>query len=66
MIVGNVTIGDGAIIGAHSVVTSSVPPFCVAVGNPARVVKKLPFPKEMIEVVGEEAYRRYLETTIEI
>jgi acetyltransferase-like isoleucine patch superfamily enzyme len=65
MIIGNVTIGDGAIIGAGSVVTADVPPFCVVVGNPARLVKKLPFPKEMIEVVGEEQYRKYLDAKIE-
>lgn len=35
-----VHIGDGAIIGANSVVASDIPPYAVAVGNPARVVKK--------------------------
>lgn len=34
-----VTIGDGAIIGASAVVTKDVPPYAVACGNPARVVK---------------------------
>lgn len=33
-------IGDGAIIGAGSVVTSNVPPFSVALGVPARIIKK--------------------------
>lgn len=32
-------IGRGAIIGASSVVTKEIPPYAVAVGNPARVVK---------------------------
>ncbi len=36
-----VTVGRGAIIAAHSVVTKDVPPFTVAAGNPARVVKEL-------------------------
>jgi acetyltransferase-like isoleucine patch superfamily enzyme len=36
-----VTIGDGAIIGARSVVTESIPPYTVAVGNPARLVRTL-------------------------
>lgn len=36
-----VTIGDGASIGAGSVVVKDVPPRCVAVGNPARVVKRV-------------------------
>jgi acetyltransferase-like isoleucine patch superfamily enzyme len=35
----NVTIGDGAVIGAGSVVTKDIPANAVAVGNPARVIK---------------------------
>jgi acetyltransferase-like isoleucine patch superfamily enzyme len=35
-----VTIGEGAIIGANSVVITDIPPFAVAIGNPARVVVK--------------------------
>jgi acetyltransferase-like isoleucine patch superfamily enzyme len=31
-------IGEGAVIGANSVVTAPIPPFCLAVGAPARVV----------------------------
>ena len=35
-----VTIGEGAIIGANSVVMTDVPPYCLAVGNPARAYLK--------------------------
>jgi acetyltransferase-like isoleucine patch superfamily enzyme len=35
-----VTIGEGAIIGVNSVVVTDIPPYCVAMGNPARVVVK--------------------------
>lgn len=34
-----VTIGDNSVIGAGSIVTKSIPANCIAVGNPARVVK---------------------------
>ena len=46
-----VTIGDGAIIGAHSVVSRDVPPACIAVGSPARVVKRYSFEKSVWEKV---------------
>lgn len=34
-----VTIGDGAVIGANSVVTKDVPPYSIVVGVPAKVIK---------------------------
>ena len=36
-----VTIGKGSVIGCDSVVTKSIPPYSVACGNPAKVVKHL-------------------------
>lgn len=41
IILGGVTIGKNAVIGAGSVVTRSVPAYCVAVGNPAKIIKRL-------------------------
>jgi lipopolysaccharide O-acetyltransferase len=38
-----VTVGKGSIIGAGSVVTSDIPPYTIAVGIPARPVKKYDF-----------------------
>jgi acetyltransferase-like isoleucine patch superfamily enzyme len=35
------TIGEGSVVGARSVVTGDIPPFSIAVGNPARVIRKL-------------------------
>jgi acetyltransferase-like isoleucine patch superfamily enzyme len=35
-----VTIGEGAIVGAGAVVTHDVPPFSIAVGNPARILQR--------------------------
>lgn len=43
-----VNIGDGAIIGANSVVAKDIPAYSVAVGNPCRVVK-MRFSKELID-----------------
>jgi acetyltransferase-like isoleucine patch superfamily enzyme len=42
VILRNVTIGDNSIIGAGSIVTKDVPPNVVVVGNPAKVIRKLP------------------------
>jgi acetyltransferase-like isoleucine patch superfamily enzyme len=36
-----ITIGEGAVIGAGSVVTKDVPPNCIVVGNPAKLLRML-------------------------
>ena len=41
-VIPGVTVGKGAIIGAGSVVNSDIPAFSVAVGSPAKVIKKRP------------------------
>ena len=38
-ILGNITIGEGSVIGANAVVINSVPPNCIAVGVPAKIIK---------------------------
>ena len=43
-----VHIGDGAIVGANSVVSRDVPPYCIVGGNPARLIRKR-FDDETIE-----------------
>ena len=49
IIMPGVTIGDGAIIGAGSIVTRDIPAWTIATGRPARVVKQIPERK-----IGEE------------
>lgn len=43
IIMPGVTIGKRSVIGAGAVVTKSVPQYCVAVGNPAKIIKKFDF-----------------------
>jgi acetyltransferase-like isoleucine patch superfamily enzyme len=40
VLLGGAEIGEGAIVGAGAVVDFAVPPFCVAAGNPARIVSR--------------------------
>lgn len=53
-----VTIGEGAVIAARSVVTSDIPPWTVAAGCPARVVKHIP---EQMRKAGGSAPQRAAE-----
>lgn len=43
VIVPGVTIGRGCIIGANSVVNKIIPPYTIAVGQPAKIIKKYNF-----------------------
>jgi acetyltransferase-like isoleucine patch superfamily enzyme len=40
VILAGVTVGDGCVVGAGSVVTGDLEPYSIAVGNPARVIRK--------------------------
>ena len=51
MVMGGVTIGDGAVIGAGSIVTKDIPPYAVVVGVPAKVIRYR-FPEETIELLN--------------
>ena len=42
LIMPGVTIGDGAIIGAYSLVNKDIPAWTIATGRPAKVVKEIP------------------------
>jgi acetyltransferase-like isoleucine patch superfamily enzyme len=41
-----VTIGEGAVVGARTVVAENVPPYTVVAGNPARVIRQLEASRE--------------------
>jgi len=43
MIMPGVTIGEGAIIGAFSLVTKDIPAWTIATGRPAKVIKQVPY-----------------------
>jgi galactoside O-acetyltransferase len=36
-----VKIGEGAVVGAGSIVTRDVPPWCIVAGNPAKVIREI-------------------------
>jgi acetyltransferase-like isoleucine patch superfamily enzyme len=44
VITSGVTIGQRSVIGANSVVTSDIPPFSIAAGAPARVLRTIEYP----------------------
>lgn len=56
-VLGNVKIGHGSVIGAGSLVLRDVLPFSIAVGNPAKVIKRYSF--------AQKAWLPVAEMTIE-
>lgn len=64
VIMSGVSIGDGAVIGARAVVTKDVPPYAVAVGNPASSVKKR-FSEEQIKALLQIKWWDWEESRIE-
>jgi len=51
-----VTIGDGAIIGARAIVTKDVPPYTIAAGNPARHIRQR-FDEKTIKALQNISWR---------
>lgn len=47
VITAGVTLGKHSVVAAGAVVTKSIPPYSVAVGNPARVIKQFDFEKKL-------------------
>jgi acetyltransferase-like isoleucine patch superfamily enzyme len=44
VVTSGVTIGDRCVIGANSVVTTDLPPYSIAAGIPARVIRTIEYP----------------------
>ena len=68
-VIGNVRIGHGCVIGAGTLIRCDIPPFSLAVGNPARVIKRFDFSSQqwvawpantVTEGPSEEAYIEHL------
>jgi virginiamycin A acetyltransferase len=55
LVLPGVTIGDGAIISARSVVTKEVPPYAIVGGNPARLIRQR-FPEPVVQALREIAW----------
>jgi acetyltransferase-like isoleucine patch superfamily enzyme len=55
VIMSGVTIGMGAIVGANAVVTRDIPPYGIAVGVPAKVIRSR-FPEEIVRRLIDSKY----------
>lgn len=60
---GGVSIGDGAIIAAHSVVTKNVPPYAIVGGVPAKIIK-FRFSKDIISRLEELQWWNFPEKSL--
>ncbi|MBM3514865.1 MAG: glycosyltransferase [Alphaproteobacteria bacterium] len=58
---GNLTVGRGSVVGANSVLRRSIPPFSIAVGAPARVVRMLNPVTEQWELIESDADTKRIE-----
>jgi lipopolysaccharide O-acetyltransferase len=54
IIMPGVEIGSGSIIGAHSIVNKNIPSNCIAVGTPAKVIKRYSFESQKWEKVTQD------------
>jgi len=63
MLMPGVTIGDGAVVGAGSVVTRDVPPYAIVGGNPAKLIRYR-FPEHVREKLLAMAWWRFSLTNL--
>ena len=64
LILSGVNIGDGAVIGARSVVSRDVPPYHVVAGNPARIIRAR-FDSETIRRIAATRWWEWEDARIE-
>jgi len=63
-ILSGVTLGNGAVIGAHSLVTKDVPAYTIAAGNPAKAVRKR-FSDETIQILERLAWWNWSDADLD-
>lgn len=56
-----VTIGDGVVASVGTHINRDFSPFVQVAGNPAKIVRKLPIPEKLADIVGKEKYNLYVE-----
>lgn len=65
-VLGNLTIGRGSVVAAGSLVRESLPPFVVAAGTPARMVKFFDFAQNVWrKVESDEQMKRVLDGSLD-
>ena len=60
VVTSGVTIGERCVIGANSVVTTDLPPFSIAAGAPAKVLRTHRVPRRAVP--GRAGLGRFVET----
>lgn len=63
MVLSGVTLGQGSIVAAGSVVTKNVPPYAIVGGNPARIIKYR-FSEDVIEKISRIDFSKLDEDSI--
>ncbi|CQI92194.1 transferase hexapeptide repeat containing protein [Yersinia frederiksenii] len=58
MILPGVTVGEGAVIAAGSIVTKDIPPYAIVGGNPARLLKYRFSEETISKILSLQIYNR--------
>lgn len=60
VIMPNVTIGHDTVVGTGAIVTKSLPPGCLALGTPAKVIKENCYPKKFTEKEFNQLIKQFI------